>query len=296
MTRAAMILCAGLGTRLRPLTDWIAKPMVPIGDAPAVAHVASRLRAAGVPRLVLNVHHRPGDLRAWAADARVAISEEAELLGTAGGLARAAALLGGGDVIVWNGDILSDVDVTALVAAHEAAGADATLAVVPRERGQGNVGLAGDGRVVRLRGERSGEEASGADFIGVQVVGERARATLPERGCLVGDVHIPALRAGGRLAAYVVSGAFLDVGSVAAYVEANRAWLRARGARSWIDAGAVVSARTDGSIVGARARVDADAIDCVVWPGAHVRAPVRDAIVTPHGAVPIPSSARHGTS
>ncbi|MBX3261408.1 MAG: NTP transferase domain-containing protein [Labilithrix sp.] len=287
--RAAMILCAGLGTRLRPLTDWLAKPMVPVGDAPAVGHVASRLRASGVERLVVNVHHRPDDLRAWAAGTGAAISEEAELLGTAGGVARAAPLLGDGDVLVWNGDILSDLDPRALERAHAASGAAATLAVVARAAGEGNVGLGEGGRIVRLRREAFGDERAGADFVGVHVVGAGLRASLPERGCLVGDVYLPALRAGARLASHAVTSAFVDVGSLAAYVDANRAWLAARGASSWAAPDARVSASVDGSIVGAGSVVEAAALRCVVWPGTHVREPVADAVVTPHGVARLPS-------
>jgi mannose-1-phosphate guanylyltransferase len=190
---------------LRPLTDWLAKPMVPIGDAPAVEHVARRLRAAGIERFVVNVHHRPADLRAWAASAGAAISEEAALLGTAGGVARARALLGDGDVLVWNGDILSELDPADLTRTHERSGALATLAIVRRACGEGNVGLDADGRVVRLRKEVFGEETSGADFIGVHVVGAKLRPRLPERGCLVGDLYIPALGGGARLATHVVT-------------------------------------------------------------------------------------------
>lgn len=283
--RSAMILCAGLGTRLRPLTDWVAKPMVPIGDAPAVSHIAARLRAAGIERLVVNVHHRPDDVRSWARREGAEISDERELLGTAGGVQRAAALLGVGDVLVWNGDILTDLDAAALLAAHERTHAEATLAIVARGVNEGNVGLDKDGRVVRLRKETGGEEVRGADFIGVHVLGRSLRTKIPERGCLVGDVYIPALRAGAHLASHVVTSAFVDVGSVAAYVAANRAWLAARGDRSWKAPTAAVSARIDGSIVGADARVEADAIRCIVWPGAHVREPVEDAIVTPYGVV-----------
>ncbi len=284
--RAAMILCAGLGTRLRPLTDWLAKPMVPIGDAPAVEHIAARLRSAGFERLAVNVHHRPEDVRAWAARTRAAISEEPELLGTAGGVARARELLGDGDVLVWNGDILADVDVDALIATHEASGADATLAVAPRAAAhEGNVGLDARGRVVRLRRESFGEETIGADFIGVHVVGRAIRASLPERGCLVGDVYIPALRRGAHVGTHVVSTPFVDVGSIGQYVAANRAWLDRRGEPSWLGPDAVVRARIDGSIVGAGARVEADAIGCIVWPGARVSERVEAAVVTPHGIV-----------
>lgn len=286
----AMILCAGLGARLRPLSEWLAKPMVPIGDAPAVEHVARRLHAAGIDRIVVNVHYRAGDVRAWAEERGVVVSEEVELLGTAGGVGRAASLLGEGDVLVWNGDILCELDAGALRSAHERGGAEATLAVVPRPAGEGNVGIGEDGRVVRLRRHTVGREIRGGDFVGVQVLGHAIRRRLPERGCLVGDVHIPALEGGARIAAHEVTCSFVDVGSVAAYVAANRAWLSARRLSSWQAPDALVHASIAGSIVGAGSRIEADAINCVVWPGARVVDRVESAVVTPHGIVPVAGS------
>lgn len=279
----AMVLCAGLGTRLRPLTEWRAKPMVPVGDRPAVEHVFDRL--GGFARRVVNVHHRPEDVERWAREHDVAVSREVDLLGTAGGVAHARALLGEGDVLVWNGDILCDLDARALAEAHAASGAEATLAIVPRPRGEGNVGLAEDGRVVRLRKQAFAEEARGGDFIGIHVVGAGLRAGLPASGCLVGDVYLPALARGARIAAHVPGVPFTDVGSIAEYVAANRAWLARRERPSWASPTSVESAPIDGSIVGAGARIDAPVLRCIVWPGTHVREPMTDAIVTPHGVV-----------
>jgi mannose-1-phosphate guanylyltransferase len=262
--------------------------MVPIGDRPAVGHVTRHLRAHGIERLVVNVHHRPMELRAWAAAEKAEVSEERELLGTAGGVLHAAPLIGSGDVLVWNGDILSDLDTRALSSTHDASGALATLAVVRRPLGEGNVGLGAEGVVVRLRREVFGREVCGADFVGVHIVGAKLRARLPARGCLVGDVYLPALREGARIASCAISTSFIDVGSLAGYAEANRAWLVARGTSSWASADAVVSSDITGSIVGAGARVEADAIGCVIWPRARVTARVESSIVTEHGLLPIP--------
>ena len=280
---AAMILCAGLGTRLRPLTELVAKPMVPVGDAPAVAHVFARV--AHLLPVVVNVHHHPEGLERWAEASGVKVSREPELLGTAGGLAAAGDLLGDGDVVVWNGDVLSNLDVRDLTEAHDRGGALATLAVRPRTDDRGNVGLDDQGRVVRLRGERFGAEASSADFLGIHVVGAELRATLPRTGCLVGDVYIPALARGARLGARLSRPSFRDIGSLAEYLAANRAWLADRGLEAWAGEGASIDASIEGSVVGARARVDAPTIRSVVWPGAHVREPVEDAIVTLRGVV-----------
>lgn len=279
---AAMVLCAGLGTRLRPLTDEMAKPMVPVGDRPAVAHVVAQVRLAGVSpaRIVVNVHHRPADVRVWAEVEQIAVSHEPELLGTAGGVAAAASLLGPGAVLVWNGDILSDLDPREL-RVESAAASLATLAVHARPAGEGNVGFAADGRIVRLRNSSFGREDHGGDFLGIHVLGEALRARLPERGCLVGDVYIPALARGERLQVHVTMASFFDIGSVAQYLAANADWLRSRGLGSWAHPSAVVNAPIDGSIVGAGAVVDAPARRSVVWPAAHVQSACDASVVTP---------------
>lgn len=286
-----MVLAAGLGNRLRPLTDLCAKPLVPVGDRPALEHVLDRLRGAGIQRLVVNAHHRAEDVRAFARRQQgdVHVSDEPSLLGTAGGVARAADLLGGGNVVVWNGDILAEIDVRALVHAHAAGAAAgavaATLVVQPRAPGQGSVGLDRDGRVVRLRGRRIAEEASGGEFLGIHVLGSALRAQLPDRGCLVGDGYIPALEGGVLLRAYVHDAPFFDIGTIRRYLEANLAWLSARGVAQWVAPGAHVAAGValDRAIVGQGASArGAGALErCVVWAGADAVAPLADAVVAP---------------
>jgi mannose-1-phosphate guanylyltransferase len=280
-----MVLAAGLGTRLRPLTDRRAKPLVPVGDRPALAHVLDRLRAAGATRLVVNAHHHADQLRDFAAgQPDLALSEEVDLLGTAGGVARARGLLGDGDVLLWNADILGDVDARALVRAHSAAaGTAATLVVQPLPAGQGAVGLAADGRVVRLRTERFADEARGGQFLGIYVLGAGLRARLPERGGMIEDVLVPALARGEAVRTVLFEGAWRDIGTVASYLDANLAWLADRGAASWVGPRAHVAAGVtlDRAVVGAGATVDGEGAlaRCVVWPGAHARAPLAGEVV-----------------
>ena len=178
---AAMILCAGRGSRLAPLTTYCAKPAVPVGDRPMLSHVEARV-ARVTSRIVVNVHHREADVRAIVRPG-VQVSEEAALLGTAGGVRRARALLGDGAVLVWNGDIFADVDADALVAAHQEASARvaahlATLAIRTAAVGVGNVGVDRDGLVVRLRRETFREgEVQGGEFLGIHMLSEAFRAS-----------------------------------------------------------------------------------------------------------------------
>ncbi len=205
---------------------------MPVGDGPAIAQVAARLATAGIREAVINAHHLADAFtpaRLALLPLRVEVIREAEILGTAGAVANAAPLLVDGDVVVWNGDILAEVDVAALFEAHAALGAEATLCVAPRGAGEGTVGIGEDGRVVRLRGERTGSEAAGGDFLGVQVIGARLRRSLPGAGCLVGDAYMPALRRGARIATLAVPGAWDDIGTLEAYLAVNARWLAARG-------------------------------------------------------------------
>lgn len=294
-----MILGAGLGTRLWPLTEHVPKALMPLGDRPILAHVAGALRDAGLGPTVVNAHHHASALEAFVAAHLpfIAVSVERDLLGTAGGLAHAKALLGDGDVVVWNADILARIDLHALVAAHQRGAAGATLVVRFGARGEGNVGVDEGGRIVRLRKETTAPgEARGGEFLGVHVVAAPLRRTLPGSGCLVGDVYLPALRRGETLRAHAFEGTFADIGTPERYWQACLDWLAERPARSSIgkNVHCAPNVELDGSVVGDDAIVEGAGHlrRVVVWPGARVVAPLADAIATPAGVVPVVRSDR----
>jgi mannose-1-phosphate guanylyltransferase len=281
---SAMVLAAGLGSRLRPLTDERAKPLVPVGDRPALAHVLDRLKTAAISRIVVNAHHRIEEMQPFVAAFGAGLSEEKNLLGTAGGISRAAPLLGSGSVLVWNADVLAEVDPREVIAAHERNDGEATLVVQRCRSGHGPVGMSAQGRIVRLRNEQFGEEAFGGEFLGLSVLGAALRARLPARGCLVGDSLVPALRAGALLRSYSYDGPWVDIGTPRAYLRANMAWLEAQRRTAWIGNATrvAVGVTLDHVLLGDGARVTGtgELTRCVVWPGAHAIAPLVDAVVT----------------
>ena len=286
---SAIILCAGFGTRLRPLTDELPKPLVPVGDRTILEHAIDCLRGAGISELVVNVHHLAEvferTVRGFAEPVRVTI--ETEIRGTAGGVAGARKYLSNAPVLVWNGDILVAPPLDQLLVGSEP---DAyCLGVSPRAPGEGNVGLDARGQVVRLRGERFGEEASSGDYVGVISLGAGVVASLPERGCMVGDVALPRLRAGGRISSVSVTTPWTDAGDPKSLLAANLAWLRFRGLDGFVADGATVArtVQVRDSLVGAGARVIGEGLleRCVVCAGATATAPLRDAIVAPSGRV-----------
>jgi mannose-1-phosphate guanylyltransferase len=266
IVRTAMILAAGLGTRLRPLTDQLPKPLVPVGDAPALAQIQRHLAAHGFTRTLVNTHHLASAFEAASWPLPTAILHEPRILGTAGGVANARPHLdAGAPLLIWNGDILADVAVDALFAALP--GAVAAWSVAPRPAGQGTVGLDEEGQVVRLRGVRRGVEVRGGDFLGVQVLSPELLDALPPEGCIVWD----------------------DIGSLAAYLAANLRWLGER--RVYRGPDAKATAPLERVILGAGAEVQGDEPleRVVLWPGARARGPLRDAVVTTTGlVVPVP--------
>ena len=286
---SAIILCAGFGTRLRPLTDELPKPLVPVGDRSILQHALSTLHAAGVGELMINVHHLPEQFAQAVAGfgQNVRVLVEPEIRGTAGGVAGARGHLSSTPLLVWNGDILVAPPLDQLLVRCEPH--SFCLGVAPRPLGEGTVGLDAEGQVVRLRGERFGAEQRGGDYVGVLALGAGALAALPERGCLFGDAALPLLRAGGRVRSVEVSEPWTDAGDLASLLAANLAWLDARGRSSFQGRGAEVAPHVElrRALVGAGARVHGQGIleDCVVCPGATAVAPLSNVIVAPSGRV-----------
>jgi mannose-1-phosphate guanylyltransferase len=124
-----MVLAAGLGTRLRPLTYEIPKPMVPVLDRPVMAHIVDLLDRHGFEDLIANLHYFPDSIRNYFGD-RLTYRYEDELLGTAGGVRNCRDFLGDdGAFLIISGDALTDIDLGRFAERHRAAGGIATLAV-----------------------------------------------------------------------------------------------------------------------------------------------------------------------
>src|SRR5439155_1144116 len=156
----AMVLAAGLGTRLRPLTYEITKPMVPVLDRPVMEHIIDLLRRHGFDEVIANLHYFPDTIRDYFGE-QLSHRFEPDLLGTAGGVRACAEFFGGESFLVISGDALTDIDLTALVARHRSAGGIATLAVkrVEDTREYGVVLHDSDGRVTGFQEKPEPAEA-----------------------------------------------------------------------------------------------------------------------------------------
>jgi mannose-1-phosphate guanylyltransferase len=181
----AMVLAAGLGTRLRPLTYEITKPMVPVLDRPVMAHILDLLERHGFERVIANLHYFPDSIRAYFGEqGPLSYRYEDELLGTAGGVRACAEFFGREPFLVISGDALTDIDLTALAARHREAGGIATLAVkqVPDTREYGVVLHDRAGRITGFQEKPQPEEAlSDLGNCGIYVFDPAIFDYFPER-------------------------------------------------------------------------------------------------------------------
>lgn len=287
-----MVLCAGLGTRLLPLTSELPKPLLPVGDRPALLYITEQLVACNVDDLALNTHHLSEKFGSVVSGLpfKTKVTYEPEILGTAGGIARCARLLPAGPLLVWNGDILTQAPPAQLVKLAESSGI--CLGFSRRLNAEGTLGLDLQDNVVRLRGERFGAERTSVDYVGILALGRSVLAELPEHGCLIADFVLPRLRRGFKVRALEVTDCWTDLGSLAGYLEANVNFAKRaanREKQSFVASGARVGpgVEVDASVVGSGAVVSGDGAlnNSVVWPGARARAPLESSIVMTDGSI-----------
>lgn len=217
----AMVLAAGLGTRLRPATDVVPKPLFPVLGVPAIEWVLRTLAAAGVTDAVVNVHHLPARLISAmgpaAGGVRLSYSDEPVVLGTGGGLSAVRDFFAGGDAfLLHNGDVFTDWDLAPLVAHHRASGAAATLALTdPPDMPRARLVEVDGTRVVGIRDRPASGSGPRYVYSGVAVLSPDLFRFLPrgEVSCLVEQGLIPMMRDGLRVEGVVQAGRFCDIGT-----------------------------------------------------------------------------------
>ena len=285
----AIVLVGGEGTRLRPLTLTTPKQMLPIAGRPMIERVIDQLAAHGISEVVLSLGYRPDAFREAYPDGccgavALTYAVESEPLDTAGAIAFAAANAGIAETfVVVNGDVLTDLDVGALVDFHQTRGAEATIALTPVEDPSafGVVPTDGDGRVTSFI-EKPRREDAPTNLInaGTYVCEASVLARIPAgRRVSIERETFPALVAGGRLFALASDAAWVDVGTPQRYLEVNLALGAASGPRDGLDPSAVVTDAVIGAgvVAGPGARIERSVLLDGVRVGAG--ATVRDSII-----------------
>ncbi|PYK51636.1 MAG: hypothetical protein DME51_02685 [Verrucomicrobia bacterium] len=283
----AFVLAAGVGKRLRPLTDDLPKPLIPIFQKPLITFALDHLSGVGVDKYVINTHRRPELFQSFFnrsdyAGQSVTLVHEPELLETGGGIKNAERYFGSDPFITYSGDILTDVNLQPLIEEHFRRRNDVTLAL--RDTGLASEIALRDHRVVDIA-NRYGIAGS-LDFANIAVWNSAVFQRIPPQKKIS---FIPILSdwmgQGGRIGGLVMNdGKWFNIGSRAEYLEVHRTILREDWkpryvkAREWpehVANSAIVdpTAELHGcSVVGEHCRVGAEAVleDTILWPDAEI--------------------------
>ena len=229
--KTAMVLAAGMGTRMRPLTDKMPKPLVEVAGKPLIDHVLDRLSEASVERAVVNVHHLAGQIEQHLASRskpKIVISDERGLLlGTGGGLVKALPALGDAPFFLINSDTIwidgVQPNLARLAETFDAASMDALLLLAPTTgsigyAGRGDFAFAADGRLTR-RGER---DVASFVYAGAAILAPKLFDRAPEGEFALTDLFTRAAGR-GRLHGLRLEGLWMHVGTPDAITQAEAA-------------------------------------------------------------------------
>lgn len=284
-----MILAAGLGTRLHPLTLERPKPGIPYDMRPLACIALDSLAKAGVTSVVVNTHHLAEELPRLLephipSEMTVRYVHEPKLLGTGGGVRNALGPTDGEPTLILNSDIVFSPDLASVLSLHQELDAIATMVLRPDPDAArfGTVEIDATGRVQRLLGspEREGDWAAFM-FTGVHVLSPRALDDLPTEGCIVQHAYRRWVDAGSIVAGCVDESPWADLGTLERYLSAHVSLAR--------DANRIHSSAEIHSdaeliccVVGEGAHVGPHRLTrVVVWPNACVDEDLEDAVVTP---------------
>src|SRR3954454_19611401 len=237
----AMILSAGYGTRLWPLTEDRTKPALPILGKPLVGYVAEYLARFGCNDIIVNLHYRPDSVKRALGDGsrfgvKLTYVEEPVILGTSGALDNARTLLDSDTFIVINGKIITDIDLAAALKTHRETGALATMVLLPNVRRErfSMVELS-DGRIVRFAGMPAANESAAEQppwmFTGIHILEPRIFDYIP-RGVFsdsVTDVYPQAIANGERVSAHAGQGTWYELSTIQRYLEISLRLLAQQG-------------------------------------------------------------------
>ncbi len=227
----AMILSAGYGTRLWPLTEDRTKPAIPILGKPLVGYVAEYLARFGCDEITVNLHHRPESVRRALGDGsrfgvKLQFVEEPEILGTSGAMDNARALLDGDTFVVVNGKIITDIDLNAAFATHRRSNAIATLVLLPNVACEKfSIVKTADGLLQGFGGMPHADDYSVNSpplmFTGIQILEPKIFDYIPHGvfSHSTVDVYPQAIATGERVAVHVANGRWFELSTIPRYLD-----------------------------------------------------------------------------
>jgi NDP-sugar pyrophosphorylase family protein len=235
----AIVLSAGYGTRLWPLTEDRTKPAIPILGKPLVGYVAEYLAGYGIDEIVVNLHHRPESVRRSLGDGsrfgvKLHYVEEPEILGTSGALDNTRTFFEGETFVVVNGKIITDIDLTAALETHRRSNAIATLVLLPNARRERfSVVETENGRIKGFAGMPvdSGAGPVPLMFTGIHILEPRILEYVPRGVFSDSVIHVypKAIANGEILAAHVASGKWRELSTLKRYLDISVELLKEAG-------------------------------------------------------------------
>ena len=226
----AMILAAGLGTRLRPMTDRLPKPLLPMADRPLIEYTLQLLRRYDVCDVIINLHYLGEKIRDCLGDGsrlgmKIRYSDEPQILGTGGGIKRVASYLSDGPFLVINGDILFDLNLDTLLDFHHGKKASATLVLRedPEAAAWGSVSVDAHEQIRQFLGKPDWTRGplSQKMFSGIHVMEPRVLDYIPDHGFYsIIDAYVEMLKRDEPLAAHLLKGYWTDIGTPERYQKA----------------------------------------------------------------------------
>lgn len=227
-----MILAAGLGTRLRPLSYELPKPVVPVLGRPLCSYNMEYLRRAGVRSFVLNLHTQPKLIQqrvaGWAGKGvRVDFTLEPVILGTGGGIWNARELLKGGTFVAMNGDTIVSFPFASALAFHRKKKALATLILFPDPAKRYTPVWVDDGGRITGFGREAGEGTRSGFYTGCQIIEPGLLSKIPpgRASCIIRETYTPLAAGGAPVFGFLSSGRFQEFGTPSDYLEGTLAML-----------------------------------------------------------------------
>ncbi|NTU97417.1 MAG: NDP-sugar synthase [Chlorobiaceae bacterium] len=306
----AFVLGAGFGTRLRPLTDHLPKPLIPVLNVPALFYTFFLLKEAGITDIICNIHYHADAIRSFIGSTGlsgldITFSVEEEILGTGGGLKKCENLLDESEFLLVNSDIITDIDFMALIRHHRRSGRPGTLVLheTPEAASIGYVGVE-DGLVKDFRDLRGTGLVSSLIYTGTAVLGPEIFRFLETGFSSIVNTGFTGLIDNGGLGSCIHEGLWCDIGTINNYRKANLELTekltglgdrmeQAIGMRPHLvspEAEIGTDALVHNCVIGRNCRIGAGAAvtDSILLPGTTVRAhgTLKDSAADPYGIIP----------
>ena len=278
----AMILAAGYGTRLWPLTIDRTKPAIPVLGRPLVGYVAGYLASYGISEVLVNLHHQPDSVREALGDGSrfgviLSYIEEPVILGTSGALDHAKSWFDDGTFVVINGKIVTDIDLSVALEAHRSNGCIATLVLRPNVDHEKFSQVFVENGLLQGFGSPPASDNDSCDiavipfmFTGIHILEPEIFRFIPQNcfSHITTDVYLPAIAAGEKIAVHIAEGNWDELSTIKRYLATTIDLLKRQGHNSVLSKGAFIEE-------------GAEVSDAILWENAYIEsgAVVREAII-----------------